>query len=181
MTTTKREKLDAFLAKHPDPYEQYSISDIAREIAATRQWVHILLPGYSAERRRRLFASRDKILMKFLRGHPGALSISGSPGYVSILDMMAAMDLLPGQLRALLEKRGLRRATRTSAQRRRVISDRQRSNEARILRTERCVLCGRKFAWTGGMEKRFVLGGRTKTCSRACARSLLLQTPKRLA
>lgn len=165
----KRKRLEAFLAKHPDPYERYSLADIARAIGATRQFVHLHLPAYAAERERRARSARDRALSAFLRDHPGLLSPRWASDFVSIDEAAAATGYFRSAVRTFLNERGYTRRRRSPSELRQHKAEWQREREKKVLRMARCVVCKTRFAWTGGMEKRFRLGVRTMTCRRGCA------------
>ena len=171
-----RERLREFLAQHRNPERAFSLSDIAREIGCSRQTVAFALPGYHEARKRFLRDEQVRLaarLARFAATHPDAVSNNRALGW-SFARIGEHVGIPESALAALWRelhlpiRYGPHATPEEKAQRK---SARQRSRLSKVLRTETCVACGKRFPWTVGCERDWRVRGRRVVCSRLCGRN----------
>ncbi len=187
---TARERVERFLAEHGDPLP--SIQTIARAVGCSRQYVYLVLPaGYQP-------GSAARRLDAFVKSCPNAL-LTKARGGMSFSQIAAQLGLkehairnawrllaYPPRIQLKLtpqERSRLHYERYKDAHRQRTLAWRKEKPErwreiqlradrrwaAKIIRNERCLVCGATFAWTNQHERGRRLNGRPVACSRPCA------------
>jgi hypothetical protein len=149
-------RLRAFEAAEPRFRDRYTLPELARKFEVSHQWVSKTLgplrrPPGTVHRYRARETLRD-----FAQRHPQAVRPLAEGG-MRMVEIAEEVGLSVAMLTRIW--RDLRLPSR-------VLPPRERTH---VLRRERCVECGRRFAWTVQQEYNFTKGAkRFRVCSARC-------------
>lgn len=173
--TPQLERLTAFLVAHPQALQTLTLTELAREVGATRQFVHMHLPDLTAEQRRRTRDEEHRRIAAFLKRNPRALEPVHFGG-VALSKIADAARIPRSHVRAVLREMKLQRRSPTKRERRQAAqqllerrAEEQRARLSRVLRIESCEICGTAFPWTGQQERSRRHHGAPVSCSRKCS------------
>jgi hypothetical protein len=190
---TARDRLASFLRRHPDAWQTHSLSDIARAIGVSREWVRVQLPGYAKGRTLRVAQFR---LRSFLKEHRRE-AIAAGKRLMTFEALAETTGLGPATVATAWRSLGLpeerprksrREKNRDTYQRHKakhyaasqswkarhkerakeLQANADRRYKAKVLRTETCVACRKRFPWTVSREQRRRTRGTRIVCSTKC-------------
>ncbi len=164
---TAKSRLDRLLADDPDA-ARLSLAEIARVLGVSRERVRQLRPDWYSRQEQALIER----VRRYVAEHPDAVR-SGFSGGPTWSEVAADLELPVRALWRIWRKASLPNRSLSTAEElftRRAAREALRSK--RVLREERCVVCGRRFNWTAQMEHALRRKGNPVTCSILCTRQL---------
>ena len=162
---TARDRLREFLREHPNPCAAYTGREVGDAIGVSRERVRQLFGGKynkQAEDRRK----QDSLVALFVRYRPEA-QVPKSLGGMSYRQIAEELGLAEHQVLCSWRRLGLVphgelfHPTRLAS---------DRAWRAKILRIERCIVCGRRFPWTQQRELNRRRHGCRIVCGISCGK-----------
>lgn len=163
---TAREKLRAWLAEHPNPCGDHTLTEIASTLGVSRQRVQQLMPTYAENG----VAQRLLRFQQAIEEHPEIVLAPHLGGW-TVVEAGAAVGVCGATITRWLRELGyppkrMQFGTVSSS-----VLHREWAN--RPLATERCWNCGTSFPWTKRRDSFFRRGlQKSKVCSHQCGLKL---------